>query len=405
MRHYKENHIYIGVDVHKDTHTGVIINCWNEKLDEITFPNIPSAFGDFLKRVKKHVKKGFTPIFGLEDVGGVGRSLALYLLEKEHMVKAVNSALSYSERKSYPTTQKSDSWDAECVARVLLSKLDMVPDANPQDIYWTVGQLMSRRTGLIKAHIALKNQLHSQLKHHYPSYKKFFCDIDGKCALVFWHTFPSPELLEDMEVEDLAKILRKASHNTCSTNKAEGILDLVKQDGETARAYQHYRDFLIHSYVREIRFKQVELKSIHDELRTLLYEVDHKLESMPGIDLVTAGYLIAEIGDIHRFSSPDKLARFAGIAPVLFSSAGKGKAMKSRQGNRILHGLFYNLAMQQIQVAKGSRKPRNPLFYEYFHRRINDDNKTKGQAMVCVMRRLVNIVYGMMKNKTEFVFT
>jgi transposase len=159
MRHYKEKHIYIGVDVHKDTHTGVIINCWNEKLDEITFPNIPSAFGSFLQRVKKHVKKGFTPIFGLEDVGGVGRSLALYLLEQLTIVKAVNSALSYSERKSYPTTQKSDSWDAECVARVLLSKLDILPDANPQDIYWTIGQLMSRRTGLIKAHIALKNQV------------------------------------------------------------------------------------------------------------------------------------------------------------------------------------------------------------------------------------------------------
>jgi hypothetical protein len=229
---------------------------YNEMLDEITFPNIPNAFGSFLQRVKKHVKKGFTPIFGLEDVGEVGRSLALYLLEQEIIVKAVNSALSYSVRKSYPTTQKSDSWDEECVARVLLSKLDILPDANPQDIYWTIGQLMSRRTGLIKAHIALKNQLHSQLKHHYPSYKKFFCDIDGKCSLVFWHTFPSSELLEDMEVEDLAKILRKASHNTCSINKAEGILDLVKQDGETARAYQHFRDFLIQSYVRDIRFKQ-----------------------------------------------------------------------------------------------------------------------------------------------------
>lgn len=54
-------------------------------------------------------------------------------------------------------------------------------------------------------------------------------------------------------------------------------------------------------------------------------------------------------------------------------------------------------------MAKGSRKPRNPLFYEYFHKRINEDNKTRGQVMVCVMRRLVNIIYGMMKNKTAFV--
>jgi hypothetical protein len=29
--------------------------------------------------------------------------------------------------------------------------------------------------------------------------------------------------------------------------------------------------------------------------------------------------------------------------------------------------------------------------------------KTKHQAIVCVMRGLVNIIYGMMKNKTEYV--
>jgi transposase len=106
MRHYKEKHIYIGVDVHKDTHTAVVINCWNEKLDEVTFQNIPSAFGDFLERVKKHVKKGFSPIFGLEDVGGVGRSLALYLLEQEHTVKAVNSALSFRKKELSDNAEK-----------------------------------------------------------------------------------------------------------------------------------------------------------------------------------------------------------------------------------------------------------------------------------------------------------
>lgn len=63
--------------------------------------------------------------------------------------------------------------------------------------------------------------------NHYPSYKKFFSDIDGKCALVFWHTSPSPQLLEDMTAEELAKVLRKASHNTCSTKKAEEIMALV----------------------------------------------------------------------------------------------------------------------------------------------------------------------------------
>lgn len=108
------------------------------------------------------------------------------------------------------------------------------------------------------------------------------------------------------------------------------------------------------------------------------------------------------IGNVNRFGSADKLARFAGVAPVRFSSAGKGKDQKSKQGNRELHSILYFLAIQQVQVAKVSGKPRNPVFYDYYQRKIQE-GKTKKQALVCVMRRLVNIVYGMMKHRTAYV--
>ena len=35
--------------------------------------------------------------------------------------------------------------------------------------------------------------------------------------------------------------------------------------------------------------------------------------------------------------------------------------------------------------------------------RKTQEGKTKKQALVCVMRRLVNIVYGMMKHRTAYV--
>ena len=47
---------------------------------------------------------------------------------------------------------------------------------------------------------------------------------------------------------------------------------------------------------------------------------------------------------------------------------------------------------------------RPPLFnkyYNYFDEKVAD-GKTSGQALVCIMRRLVNIIYGMMKNKTAY---
>ena len=40
----KENIIYVGIDLHKETHTAVMLDCWNQKLGEITFDNKPSVF-------------------------------------------------------------------------------------------------------------------------------------------------------------------------------------------------------------------------------------------------------------------------------------------------------------------------------------------------------------------------
>lgn len=240
------------------------------------------------------------------------------------------------------------------------------------------------------------------MSYHYPSYKKFFCDIDGKAALAFWEKYPAPYYLESVGAEELTVYLRKASHNTCSTRKAEEILELVKKDGETKRNYQDSRDFLVVNMVQDMKRSRELIKQTEEQLRQLLAETDFKLQSMDGISTVTEAELIAEIGDIHRFSNADKLARFAGIAPVRFSSGGKGKDEASGQGNRVLNAIFHNLAVQQIQVAKGdNKKQRNPVFYEFYQRKLAE-GKTKKQALICVMRRLVNIIYSMMKHKTEY---
>ena len=54
-----------------------------------------------------------------------------------------------------------------------------------------------------------------------------------------------------------------------------------------------------------------------------------------------------------------------------------------------------------MQVSKKGT-PRNPVFLEYHKRKISE-GKIKIQALVCVMRRLNNISYGMIKNKAEYV--
>ena len=107
--HSKQNYLYVGIDLHKQTHTAVIINCWNEKCGEITIENKPVEFIKLIKKVMKYCKEGLVLVFGLENAYGYGRSLAVWLLENNYLVKDVNPALSFAQRKSAPMSKKNDS--------------------------------------------------------------------------------------------------------------------------------------------------------------------------------------------------------------------------------------------------------------------------------------------------------
>lgn len=339
------------------------------------------------------------PIFGLEDTTSYGRNLANYLTSHKYIVKSVNPAYTSAMRLSAPTVYKDDSYDAFCVAHTLRDRLDTLPDSNNQDIFWTIRQLSKRRDTLARSAKVLQNQLHDQLSCHYPSYRQFFTLVSCKTALYFWEHYPSPRCLENITVEELAIELRKIGGNSCSINKTRKIVSLIESDNDTAKTYQVERDFIVQSIVKEIRYKNEAIKDVDEQLQIILPQTGYKLETMPGINLNTASHIVAEIGDIQRFSTSDKLARFAGVAPIHFTSAGKGKEQRSKQGNRILNATLYFLAVQLISVR--GEKQRNPEFYKYFHRKVSEGKK-KPQALICIQRRLINIIYGMMKNKTEY---
>jgi transposase len=339
----RENYLYVGMDLHKDTHTAVLVNCWNEKLDVIVIENKPSEFNKLAKKVNKiAVKLGLSPIYGLENAYGYGRSLAVWLIEKGYTVKDVNSSLAYDQRKSAPMMKKNDEHDAYCVATVLINQLHTLPDAKPEDNHWTLSQLVNRRDTLVKDGIRLKNALHEQVSAAYPSYRKFFCEIDRKTALYFWKTYPSPGYLKNKSAEELAGELKAISPNY-TKGKAELILEYVQNDGNTIRDYQESRDFITQSLVRDLEHQAVELAQIDTEIEKMLVAFDYKLTTMPGVGNAIASKLIAEIGDIRRFPNADKLACFAGIAPKSFSSAGKGRDESNKQGNRELHSIGFLL--------------------------------------------------------------
>ena len=108
--------------------------------------NKPSEFNKLAKKVDKTaLRLNLSPIYGLENAYGYGRSLAVWLIEKGYVVKDVNPSLAYDQRKSAPMMKKNDEHDAYCVATVLINQLHTLPDAKPEDNHWTLSQLVNRR--------------------------------------------------------------------------------------------------------------------------------------------------------------------------------------------------------------------------------------------------------------------
>ena len=133
------------------------------------------------------------------------------------------------------------------------------------------------------------------------------------------------------------------------------------------------------------------------------------LQSMNGIDIVSAAEFVAEIGDISRFPSAKHLASYAGVAPLANSSGQHENLRADWRGNRVLNCLFYKLAIRVIMPTGKNKVYVNPLFREYYENwcsvgeNENPDSHINRKALKRVERRLVNVIYSMMKNKRDYI--
>ncbi len=62
----KTKYIYVGPDLHKEQHTTVIMDCFDEKLGEITFQDKPSEFSKLLVKTKRYCADDKGIVFALE---------------------------------------------------------------------------------------------------------------------------------------------------------------------------------------------------------------------------------------------------------------------------------------------------------------------------------------------------
>ena len=376
------------------------LDCFFEKLGEITFLNTQFGFEAFLNEAQELIQEGTTLLFGMEDVSQYGRALARFLLANNQTVKHVNAYLVAGERK-IKNLDKSDKIDAQCAAQVLISEFKNLPDVNNDEEYHLLRTLVVRRDFLVKSNLSLKGYLHSMLTIDFPNYHKFFAEIAGKTSLAFFTKYPSPNMLIGTSVEELAQFLHEHSGGLLGLERAQEILDAVDTANELVEQHE-IRSKTLHSVMRQIRYNTDEMESVEADLSVVYNSFNTTLNSMSGLDMVSASKLLSSIGDIRKFSTPAKLARYAGIAPVSHSSGKRDAQFASERGNRELNSIFYQLAVRLLLTFGPGHKAHNPFFYEYYHRKMAE-GKTKRQAIKCVQRRLVNIIWAMLTHNQDYV--
>ena len=119
-----------------------------------------------------------------------------------------------------------------------------------------------------------------------------------------------------------------------------------------------------------------------------------RLLSIIGIGEKTANRLISYLPNVYDFKSAKQLAADIGLTPKQHQSGGyRGKTRLSKCGNAQLRKILYMPAL----VAKRANPHLKP-----FCQRLEKNGLSPKQIVCAVMRKLVHIIFGMLKHQQNF---
>lgn len=135
--------------------------------------------------------------------------------------------------------------------------------------------------------------------------------------------------------------------------------------------------------------------SDHIDQRPDLKKDVELMRTIPGIGEVASVVIQSETGGLSKFSKVRQLIAFIGLAPSECSSGTSvnKRSHISKKGNSRIRSVLYMCAMSAI---------RSNSVIKEFYERLTTRGKCKKVAIVACMRKLLCIVWGVVKNAKEF---
>lgn len=329
---------YVGIDVHKKMCQAAVLDEDGELLDQIRFLNKKEDIKEFALKL----------LTFRDDVKAVVESTGNLWIQIHDILEKFGIDVSLSNpgktRLIAEAKNKTDKVDAKILARLL--RADMLFTCYvPGEEIRNRREFLRHRLNLVKMRTMVKNRIHSLLDKYtlrspYNSWTKKW---------VAW-----------LREQDL------------------GFMDNAIIKGQLA---------ILETFNEQIRVMEDKIAAIAvDDSQVKL------LMTIPGIGYFTASLLVAEIGDINRFSNDKKISSWAGLAPRISQSGETTHIGRVGKGNK-------RVAALMVQSAHNARRydARFSRAYKQVSRRGG-----KGKAIVAVAHEMIRIVYFMLRDNAPY---
>lgn len=383
--------IYVGIDVASEKHDCCILSEQNKKLESFSFPNTKAGFALLLRVCKKYADQGQTKI-GLESTGIYGDNLCAFLRRNGYEIRTFNPLLI---KKSIQATTlrktKTDKSDASFLASYLAREL---PDPDPQ-ISYHISELKSltrARFSVVGACSKAKTQLKALLVQVFPEFHTAFSDVFGVAAIAILRKYPTAKKLSAAKKTAVAKILSEASRHRLGEEKAAMLIDLAKN---SVGCHSETKALEMQYYLDQIEWNTAYIRRYEAAIREIMNEIDSPITTIPGIGLVLGAMILAELGDVTRFATPEKVLAFAGLDPSIYQS-GKYTPASGTMVKRGSPQLRWALLM-----AARSTIVHNPNIAIYYQKKLSEG---KHYNVICshIAKKLVRILYSLLKKNTPY---
>ena len=385
--------LYYGIDIASEKHNCCIIDEKEHVLHEFSFSNDQSGFSQLLHflnhrsipdSVKRHI--------GLEATGVYGENITEFLRRNGFEVTTFNP-LSVKKQLTATTLRKTktDKSDAKFLA-VMLARGNYEPDAPTLYHISELKSLSRKRFLLVKKRSGAKNVAKALITKLFPEYSKIFTDTFGASSMAVLMKYPSAKEIAACRPSALGKLLESSSRGRFGLEKAKAIINLAK----CSVGRHSLADTLSLSMaLEEIEFFSHQIERVEQEIHLIFKEHPSPILTIPGIGEVIGAMIISEIGNIERFSNPNKLLAFAGLEPSIYQS---GKFTPD-SGSMVKRGSPY---LRWALMWAARLVPRFSITFGNYLEKKSAEGKHYNVATSHVAKKLVRVIFSLEKNGSVF---